>query len=373
MRPPRMSSLKAVLAVHPTRPALALAHAARMAPGAASSATKADSEALHPYAQKYLAVKRTGDANLDESAEALRTCAQQVVNWLLEDPAKALPLHQQMLKKRQRSAKLVTALPPSDRFKHISIIGKLELAFVVGAVVELSDLSADDVLEASKHDDAAPRQLLSFGTLWSYSLRVPGEAIVKEVLMDLIKQRAATMGGRLRNFKAGGGVHKDGSINWKRGAYRLEFESDDDSAKLVKISHVSGAWVAVSNSSIDRSWTLGCNWLDHEATLTHRPLKPTTVVTFFDDKEKSGPHCQRKASGVNKEFNSAAKAVAERFWKQLQHKAEAAAGNDEVSSKLDKLAQDRRRELLEEQRKRVSDVVATSKKRRTLTLTKSDP
>ena len=238
---------------------------------------------FHPYLTKFPAIKKSGHNETDEQAEALRRCSQQVVQGLLEDPSSALAIFQAQEKRRTKSSALNGSVGRDEQFDSVTTVGRLEMPFAIEMIWLLGDMVVSDLILASKFDEQAPRQLLAYATGWTFGLKIPKDGIIKGVMKEVILPRARVMGDRLKAWKADGGFRADGSLNWRRGCYRLCFVGSEDVSKLSEIEHVSGMKIKIpADTAIDRKWELISNWPDYKAPLVLKPSKPSPIIKFFN-------------------------------------------------------------------------------------------
>lgn len=329
------------------------------------------SSGFSAYASRFPAPAKTGDESADEQAKAFRVCAMHVVDFMISDPPSALAIYQKERDRRDKAALLQPNVSADDQFApgEISIVSKIPKDFVISAITKISDLTNDDVLKATKFDEQAPRYLLMLATGWASSLQIPNEAMVKDVMMEVIVKRATVMGNRLAEFKRRGSLKADGSILWKNGVFKLVWAGDTEDAKLKQIVHISGDAIDVPKSAITRSWTLANYWSDWDARLEMCSAKQQ--VCHFFNKTKIGPYRNAKLAGNNKAFKEHVVEVAKLYHQQNASKEQEKQETNAVREGLQAMEKDKRKQRLEKARVAAEEMATQTKKRRTLTCEKS--
>lgn len=322
----------------------------------------------HPYSLKFPAAKKTNDDDLDEERQARRQCAISVIDYMLEDDSICLPLYQFVLKRKARALSYADEVDKDCQFKSITTFGRIEMKWVVNMVVELSGLTISDVIAATKHDEQTPRHLLQFALCYQSGLTIGQSGKVKQVLRAMFMKRSVDLGSRLAEFRRGGGLNSDKSINWKKGVYTMTFASDSKSAKITKITHTSGDSIDISETAVTREWNLLNNWSDYDAMVKLKPLKPTLVSQFFAT-AKTGPYKYKKVSGDNKVFQSEPEDVKQTFFdRQREQKG---VSEDTVEKELQAMHAEKRAKVMAEARGKAKTVANKIRARRSLNCEKS--
>lgn len=321
------------------------------------------------YSLRYPMPKKSGDDDADEERQAKRECAMSVIDYMLEDDTVCLPLYQFVLKRKARAASYGDDVDKDEQFKTISTFARLEPSWVIHLVAELSDLTAAQIIEASKFDEQTPRHLLQFALCYQGGLNIGQNGKIKAVLRAVFIRRHEQLNFRLKDFAKNGGLNTDKSINWKRGVYSFTFENDSPSAKLVKVTHVSGDAVAIDeNTCVTRAWSIVNNHSDYDAVVEMKPLKPTPLCSFFAA-TKTGPYRHKKMSGDNKAFQQ--ELEDERQAMLTKKKDGATIPEEEVGQKLKAMQSEKRAKTLSAARAHAQAVAGQVRQRRTLTCQKS--
>lgn len=341
--------------------------------GSASASSGSSVAPHHKYSVKFPPVpKNVTDEAEKKTFEGFRECAMSVIDYMIEDPSCALGLFQDLQKARAKAANVVATVDRDDQFSEVTTVGKLEPSWIIQVVSEISDLSVVDIVAATKMDDQSPRHLLAYATAWMPSTKIPHDGIIKEVLKGVVIDRHTMLGSRLAKFKKNKGLKADKSLNWKFGCYRLDFMGPEPGAKLKSITHCSGAIVPVeAGGVIDRSWAISHNWSDWEACVVCRPLKPSPLYKFFEQ-SKTGPYAFKKIAGESSEFKAAVTTRADAFHAKHQPKADEKGVEAAVAQQLAEMQTDKRKKGMEEVRKKALETVSVAKRRRTLTMQKTE-
>lgn len=183
--------------------------------------------------------------------------------------------------------------------------------------------------------------------------------------------RNEEVGKRLAQFKQGGGLNSDGSLNWKKGVYNLRFEGSDADSKLVAVRHINGDEVQVTKTCIDRSWGVSQNWSDWDASFEHDGMRPSPVWHLFKG-TGLGPYKFPKVTGENKSFSDELSAAGQEWKKQKTEQASKKDEVVEVGKAFKEMQTEKAQQSLQAAREKARVAASQVCKRRTLTCQKSD-
>lgn len=190
----------------------------------------------------------------------------------------------------------------------------------------------------------------------------------KPVMRRILDERRILCGERLATFAAGGGVTREGAVNWKaHGCYVATFTA----GSLSKLRHCSGDEVVVEDCPVTPRFQLMDNHLDFAAAFVCKPLPPVKLHMFFRDRGdlKLGPYRYEQLTSTSK------------CWKDLVDRsnqswelAKAAAsrkttpGGAEAQQMINKRQAEERKDKASKARAQAKVVLAEKKRRRTIAL-----
>ena len=250
--------------------------------------------AKHPAVLRLPLPEKSGNINEDEDRSAQHALLLELVQGCLDDRSHIMPLYNKFRERLQQNTVGAAGvkMAHNEQFNKISTLGALyttETAFCVSFLVSIGDLSASDITKACTAVAGAGLQLLEFAVSMRDDLKLPQQMKIKDVCLRAFNYRNKALANRLSNFKSGGGLNSDGSLNWENGVYKIYCEQDI----LATIEHVtSGTSIDIKEHQLSTSYILESNWSDMRARFKRAPLPPVYVHTLFPP--KTGPHkiCQ---------------------------------------------------------------------------------
>ncbi|CAK0857281.1 unnamed protein product, partial [Prorocentrum cordatum] len=239
-------------------------------PGSAAAASPGLSATRSFLAMRVPFPAKTGNQMIDDEAMARRECFMTIIDECSANSGHILPLFNELNKRMRAMAKEVRC--EGAKFDVLAkTFAQTDEEFMIRVVVEISDLSLQDVVKAKQMDDGAVFQLMQFALQYPKGLKYPEEARVVEVLSRVFKTRIEVAGQRLKKFKQNGGVSSTGMLCWKVGCFVLK--SID--GLLSEVGHANG---------------------DKEP-----PMPPVLLCEFFKA-SRTGPYKITKVTSSSKDF-----------------------------------------------------------------------
>jgi len=322
---------------------------------------------LCAYAKRMPQVEKTGNFLQDSEAEAQRDATMACIDILIREPSHAHPTHN-FLQRRITEVARAGAVNTDEEFSGVTTMQRLDKGWVLNFLVRISDIPLNALVKAVAFDGEAHVQLLVFALVYGSNLKIPPQAVVKEVLWRAFLARDNAVGKRLRSWSANGGIGKDFRINWKKGVYKLVW--CEEGKILRKIEHVSGDTVEVTGGLVvTPSWNLLENWSDYTASLQLKPHAPMRLHKFFEGTNK-GPFDITPCTGQSKLFEREITIISEQVQKEKEDRDDGKT-TDTATAELAKVEGSRKAAALDKARAAAKTAIATKKARRTLTLEKS--
>ena len=287
-------SLLSVLAPSPRVrvPAPSLSMVALLGRAAASSrldvtAAKDDSS-LSKLARMVPRPLHTRDSVMDAKRLIEFNYQVQIIDAMQKHPDIIVPLHGLFMSHDLSAMSTSTSCSSSTwtgKYKQVDRLPKPWVAEFVLSRARANGLAkfvtADTLSELELHMPDAIPMLFSFVTQTIGSSTLPAECADQRVCSQVFVKRAEECGARLQHLFQNGGFTKKNIVQYSRGGcYALQF---DDDGLLSELKHCSGAVAKLpTHISIDRTFVLNDNHLDHLATISKSPLRFRLHELFAD-------------------------------------------------------------------------------------------
>ena len=254
-----------------------------------------------PLISKLPALKKTGDADADQTAILERNAFVRVVANLWCRPRLALLTDSWLQAKIEAEDSKADFQPEYCFAVAPAAIGQIEHTWVCGYIKEKLGLTDADLGKVKAHDSQAPYLLLAQYLNSTLGLRLTPECVDKRVLKKVLDTRHAMVSSRLQACTEGTWIADSGQIDWgKVGSFGLQFQND----KLIRVLHRgSGVWTDVdADMGIDMKWDLDNNWCDTRARLIKDKARRYLVMDLFT--KQSGARALPTWTGGEKAFES---------------------------------------------------------------------
>ena len=174
------------------------------------------------------------------------------------------------------------------------------------------------------------------------------------------------MGNRLSTFKTIGAYdpNGNGSIDWKFGVYRPEYDSKD---MLIKVKHINGDVVDAKGFGITREFSIMDNFSDMAAAFIKRPLPPIKINGFFKTTNQ-GIYKLPPITSTAKPFLESCKAAREKWDKERQASLTGSSSSTQSQQVVTEVATKKRRLSAAAARNKAVEALAAKRAKRSTSL-----
>ena len=278
-----------------------------MSSGSVSAKVLPIAKAHTALAKKVPKPPKTGNKSKDEEANSRRELMMDLISHMQWDGSHILPLYGTLKKRLAESGKPVG----EDYFTEVSIVQKLDAAWMEAWVVTNSDFSVEELALAKDADEDAIIYLFIYGCQYQLNLKLSSMCLHKPLMTRMANERHVACGNRLSGLKGKLGWKAESPLvkfkNW--GCYKLDFNKENQLSAVTHCATATVKKIGEAHRFITKENTrLINNHSDHDACLRMPVVPDIPVVDFFADKE--GPKSyMHYGGGVSKDFNQACKVV----------------------------------------------------------------
>lgn len=311
---------------------------------AANGATTApaescDGQPLSALAKKAPRPKPTGAKDLDMRLTFEHSCMVRIIDRMCKDPSVIMPIHSFMINTNMEqlsSAREVGASEWTGNYRQLERVPRawmseflLKRAKDTGCDQTFTPALAKNICnESAQHID----MLFYFVTQTVPSMMFPKGLQDPRLASTVFSRRAAQCGDRLKNLCLNGGFAKEGSVDFKKGAFELQFQND----LLKQVTHVATGLHAHSfgdHIRISTRFELVDNHLDHAARVILRP----TVFHLYELFPESAPFRRNMYGKKFKALNELVEKVTAEFDEEAKLKQDSTVeASDRVVVKAQK-------------------------------------
>lgn len=280
-----------------------------------------------------------------------------------------MPCFNYLRSEKAKIAARTSVAPASELFGDQSSLSSLDEDFKIALITSWSDLQVEDVVKVLKADPSGVNDMVQYATQLPMRVKLPMEFLVRTLLQEFLSARRVSCGNRLTDFKARGGVQRDGSLSFKgkTGAYDLRF---NEAGLLVEVIHnATGESRAINpKTGLCKDHILMDNYDDHSARLVMEPMPPFKLMSSFDQKSKQGPWSVKSYYGKPRELAATAKDMHEAWLAKRAAEANKVSLPQELKATMDQHRAEKRSQNMVKARTAATTALAKKRARRSIVL-----